>query len=272
MQSVMLQKMKHEIDYIVIDGGSSDASVNIIETHASNLTFWISEPDDGQSAAIAKGFEYAKGDVLAWLNSDDVLSLDAVETAVDFFKKNPDVDMIYGNRLALDEKGRILYRKRMLPFGANSPYVSMIVGQESCFFRRSAYERVGGINPERNFSMDYELFSKIAQSGRIRYCPNLWGAFRIHSDSRTMKEYASAGREDVRAVQDLVWRRRPSYLAWHGMSVIVKLWGLSSVFMRNKGCWPDGLISSDRLSWMQRLGSSFHDGSYIRRLVDPFCK
>ncbi len=266
----VLEQTYPNIEYIVVDGGSDDASVDIIKTHADRIAYWVSEPDQGQSDAIRKGFEHASGDILAWLNSDDVLSLDAVERAVGFFEKNPDIDFVYGNRLAVDEQGRVLYKKRMLPSGAMSVYLSMVLGQESCFWRRELYDRVGGVNPERFFSMDYELFSKMAQQGRFKYCPGIWGGFRIHASSRTMKEYATFGKKDVAEVQQSVWGKQPSTLAWHSISLLVKIWGCAGIWTRNPGIWPEGFLSSDKLTIKERLSASFHEGSRFRSLTKWF--
>ncbi len=207
IESVLSQQTDFEIEYIIIDGGSTDGSIDIIRSYESKLSYWVSEPDKGQSDAIAKGLARATGDVLAWLNSDDVLAVDAVDIALKYLIKYPSVGMVYGNRLALNENGQVLYRKRMLPIGANSVYVSMIVGQESCFWRRELYEKVGGVNPKRNFSMDYELFSSFAKVTKLSYCSKLWGAFRIHEESRTVTEYETMGREDVNEVQQTIWGR-----------------------------------------------------------------
>jgi len=266
IQSVLGQSYEN-IEYIVIDGASSDGSVDCIKKYENKIFYWESAPDNGQADAIRKGFDRCSGDILAWLNSDDVLSFDAVELAVSFLDKHPDVDMVYGNRMAIDERGRILYRKRMLPVFADTLFVSMIVGQESCFWRRSAYERVGGVNPQRYFSMDYELFSRIGCSGQIRYCSRLWGGFRIHAHSRTVTEYSSAGRDDVRDVQDVVWKQRPGKLAWQGMSLLIKFWGLTGAMMRYQGSWGDGHISTEVLPLKDRVRGSFHEGSFVRRLM-----
>ena len=101
IQSVLGQSYKN-IEYIVIDGASSDGSVDCIKKYENKISHWESAPDNGQADAIRKGFDRCSGDILAWLNSDDVLSYDAVELAVSFLDKHPDVDMVYGNRIAIE--------------------------------------------------------------------------------------------------------------------------------------------------------------------------
>lgn len=267
INSVLSQQTSHEIEYIIIDGGSRDGSVELIEKYASKLFYWVSEPDKGQSDAIAKGFEKATGDVLAWLNSDDVLALNAVETAIDYLIRNPMVGMVYGNRLAVNASGQILYYKRMFPVGANSVFVSMILGQESCFWRKNIYEEVGGINPSRNFAMDYELFSKFAQISTISYCGNLWAAFRIHDDSRTVNEYSTIGKMDVETIQREVWGKIPGRLRWQVTSIFIKIWGLSGMLLFQKPLFPSQLINKAKLTLKERVHGSFHKGSLINKLL-----
>jgi glycosyltransferase involved in cell wall biosynthesis len=263
----VLQQSYENIEYIIIDGGSSDGSVEIIKKYQDQLSYWVSERDDGQTHAIKKGFDIATGDIYAWLNADDAYSLDTVSKAVEYLKHNIEVDLIYGNRLAIDENGRILYWKKMLPIGANSIFSSMIVGQESCFWRRSIYKSVGGLDPKVKFSMDYDFFSRIAQKGRFNYVPELWAAFRIHEDSRTMNEYAYLGRREVEIIQKNIWGKTVPSWIWNGASIVIKMYGLLGSLYGNKAIWVEGLISAKRLSVKERLLKSFHKRGLMNNLM-----
>lgn len=263
----VLQQSYDNIEYIIIDGGSSDGSVEIIKQYQDQLSYWVSEKDDGQTHAIKKGFDIATGDIYAWLNADDAYSMDTVSKAVEYLKYYSEVDLIYGNRLAIDEEGRILYWKKMLPIGANSVFSSMILGQESCFWRRSIYKSVGGLDPKVKFSMDYDFFSRSAQKGRFHYVPELWAAFRIHEDSRTMNEYAYLGRREVKIIQKNVWGKTVPSWIWNGASIVIKMYGLLGSFHENESVWVEGLISAERLSIKKRLLKSFHKQGLMDNLI-----
>lgn len=263
----VLQQSYENIEYIIIDGGSSDGSVEVIKKYQDQLSYWVSEQDDGQTHAIRKGFDIATGDIYAWLNADDAYSLDTVSKVVEYLKHNIEVDLVYGNRLAIDENGRVLYRKKMLPIGANSIFSSMIVGQESCFWRRSIYKSVGGLDPKVKFSMDYDFFSRIAQKGRFHYVPELWAAFRMHEDSRTMNEYAYLGRREVEIIQKNIWGKTVPSWIWNGASIAIKMYGLLGSLYGNKAIWVEGLISAQRLSVKERLLKSFHKRGLMNNLM-----
>lgn len=198
------------IEYLVMDGGSSDESVQVIERHANRLAHWQSGRDEGQGAAIADGFARSSGEVLAWLNADDRLAPTAVERAMAFLAEHPDVVLVYGNRITIDARGRLLYLQPSLPIGGGSAFAHTILPQETCFFRRSAYDRVGGIRRSLRFAMDYDLFSRLACVGRVAYAGDIWAYFRKHDASKTMTEYLSVGREETAAVLREVWGRAPS--------------------------------------------------------------
>ena len=143
IQSVLRQDYPH-IEHLVIDGRSTDGSVEIIRRHASRVALWTSEPDAGQSNAINKGFAQATGSIFAWLNSDDLLAPSAVRTAVEYLQEHPDAGSVYGDRLHIDAKGNVIginqgpaYYPAMLAHNITLP-------QETCFFRREVWEQVGG--------------------------------------------------------------------------------------------------------------------------------
>jgi glycosyltransferase involved in cell wall biosynthesis len=191
IQSVLSQDYPN-IEYIVIDGGSTDGCVNILERYADQLTYWISEPDAGQTDAINKGFNLARGDVFAWLNSDDVYKPGAVTQAVEFLGQQPEVGMVYGDADFIDENGdwigvfpaaRTDYRR------LRQGYVH--IPQQSTFFRGRLWKLVGPLDTSFYFAMAYDLWVRLAALSPIRYVKNTWASFRLHGQAKSM---ASADR------------------------------------------------------------------------------
>lgn len=177
------------LEYIVIDGGSKDGSVEIIRRHADRLAYWVSEPDGGQTDAINKGFSHAHGDVFAWLNSDDVYRPGAVAEAVAFLQAHPEVGMVYGDAEYISKEGRVIGR---FP-AAQTDYRRLRQGfvhvpQQAAFFRARLWKLVGPLDPTFYFAMDYDLWVRIAALSPIRYHPRLWAAFRIHDTAKSMVE------------------------------------------------------------------------------------
>jgi glycosyltransferase involved in cell wall biosynthesis len=186
MRSVLEQDYPH-IEYIVVDGGSTDGSREIIEKYADRLAWWISEKDRGQTDAINKGFARARGEVLAWLNSDDTYQPGAVREAVEFLQRNPQVGLVYGDANYIDEHGRVIGR---FP-AAQTDYRRLRQGyvhipQQSAFFRADLWRRVGPLDASFYFAMDYDLWVRLAREAPIVYYPRLWANFRLHSDAKTI--------------------------------------------------------------------------------------
>ncbi len=185
IQSVLSQDYP-ALEYFVIDGGSSDGSVEIIKKYQDRLAGWVSEPDQGQTDAINKGFSMCRGEIMAWLNSDDVYLPGAIRSAVEFLTANPEVGMVYGDTDLIDSEGRVIGRfnarqtsyQRLLRGGVYIP-------QPAAFWRRELWERAGPLDPSFYFAMDYDLWVKFARVSPIRYIPRLWAAFRVHSEGKT---------------------------------------------------------------------------------------
>ncbi len=187
IRSVLAQDYPY-IEYIVIDGGSTDGSVEIIKTYADRLAWWVSEPDRGQTDAINKGFSRAKGEILAWLNSDDTYQPGAVSAAVQYLNAHPAIGMVYANANFIDEQGRVIGR---FP-AARTDYRRLRQGyvhipQQASFFRASLWRQVGPLDPSFFFAMDYDLWVRIARLTPLAYLPDqTWANFRLHGRSKTM--------------------------------------------------------------------------------------
>ena len=200
IQSVLNQDYPN-IEYIIIDGGSTDGSVELIKKYEDKITYWVSESDEGQGDAIVKGFDKASGDVFAYLNSDDYWNPQIVSRAVQFLTNHSAVDMVCGNRIVINTEGKVKYYRPWFNFGLKSPFIYFLITQESCFWRKDIYLKVGGVDKSFKFGMDYDLFARISKAGKLDWCSSLWGYFRKHSDSKTMKEFYTEGMNDVRRVQ-----------------------------------------------------------------------
>ena len=186
IQSVLEQDYPR-IEYIIVDGGSSDGSVDVIKKYAGRLAWWVSEQDKGQTDAINKGFNRASGEILAWLNSDDTYNPGAVSAAVKYLTENPDVAMVYADCNYINEQGGVIGKfnsaqtdHRRLREG----YVH--IPQQTMFFRANYWQELGPLDPSFYFAMDYDLWTRIAARAPIKYLAGqTWANFRIHTSGKT---------------------------------------------------------------------------------------
>jgi len=177
------------IEYIIVDGGSTDGSPEIIQKYADRLAWWVSEPDKGQTDAINKGFERAKGDILAWLNSDDSYLPNALSEAVEFLQTHSQIGMVYGDANLVDENGHLLgkFPARQTDYRRlRRGYVH--IPQQASFFRAELWREVGPLDPTFYFAMDYDLWVRIARKSAIQYHPCTWANFRLHDLGKSVVE------------------------------------------------------------------------------------
>jgi glycosyltransferase involved in cell wall biosynthesis len=175
------------LEYIIVDGGSSDGSEAIIRRFSDRLAWWVSEKDRGQTDAINKGFAHAKGEILAWLNSDDTYQPHAITEAVAFLRDQPQVGLVYGNANFIDENGAVIGR---FP-AAQTDYRRLRQGyvhipQQASFWRADLWRRVGPLDPSFYFAMDYDLWVRLAALAPLQYTPRLWANFRLHRQGKTI--------------------------------------------------------------------------------------
>lgn len=186
VQSVLSQDYPR-IEYKIVDGGSNDGSVDIIKKYASRLAWWVSEKDKGQTDAINKGFAHAKGEVLAWINSDDTYEPGAVSAAVKYLQEHPEVGMVYGDCNFINEDGRVIGR-----FGSAQTNYRLLrqgyahIPQQTMFFCADLWKQVGPLDPTFYFAMDYDLWTRIAARTEIKYVPQTWANFRLHTSGKTI--------------------------------------------------------------------------------------
>jgi glycosyltransferase involved in cell wall biosynthesis len=174
------------LEYLILDGGSSDGSVEIIRRYADKLTYWKSAPDKGQSAAIADGFALASGDIIGWLNSDDMLMPNALINVANAFLAAPEICAVTGRCVIIDTDGK--------PFAVSIPiircwrsmlYLGSGFYQMATFWKKSAYEAVGQLNAEMYFSFDADLFLRLRKYGQIEAINSYLAAYRSHKRSKT---------------------------------------------------------------------------------------
>jgi glycosyltransferase involved in cell wall biosynthesis len=186
IESVIGQSYSN-IEYFVVDGGSKDNSVDLIRKYQDRIKWWVSEPDHGQTDAINKGFARARGDVFAWINSDDTYEPGAIAEAVDFLQNHLEIGMVYGNANFIDSEGNIIGRfnsqqtsyRRLRRGGVYIP-------QQAAFWRGKLWQQVGPLDPDYYFAMDYDLWVRLARISQIHYLPRLWANFRLHQDAKTI--------------------------------------------------------------------------------------
>ena len=177
-----------QVDYLVMDGASTDDTVDMLKSFGPRLR-WVSQRDRGQADAINRGFAQTSGDVLGWLNSDDTYAPGALRAAAEFLGANPDVAMVYGDADFIDAAGDrigrcshiepVFSRRRLLHY-------SDFIVQPAAFFRRSAFEVVGGLDPSLNWAMDYDLWLKFAAAKfKVAYLPRVLANYRWLGDSKS---------------------------------------------------------------------------------------
>jgi glycosyltransferase involved in cell wall biosynthesis len=174
------------IEYIIIDGQSTDNTINIINKYNNYIKYWESEKDEGQTDAIIKGFKIASGKYITWLCSDDVLEPSAISYSIKYLENHPDVVMTYGDRLRIDRKGNTIgyhryceYRPWLLKWGFAFP-------QETSMIRRSAYDLTEGLDKSLKMAMDFDLFCKLNKvNGGFSHLPAFLGKFRSHESNKS---------------------------------------------------------------------------------------
>lgn len=174
------------LEYIIIDGGSGDESVNIIKKYEKYLACWVSEKDRGQSHAINKGWERATGEIVAWLNSDDTYTPGALAYVADFFQAHPQIDMVCGNAYKVDEEDNVIGASPRQDFKLEKLiHNQWNIPQPAVFLRRRVLTEVGLLDEALYFYMDLDLFIRVGQKYSVKRIPQYLANARIHSQVKT---------------------------------------------------------------------------------------
>jgi glycosyltransferase involved in cell wall biosynthesis len=218
LESVFTQDYPR-IEYLVMDGGSTDETLDVLRSHGSRVV-WVSEPDRGQAHAINKAWRRARGEIIAYLNSDDRYLPGAVGKAVIALQANPDAVGVYGEGYHVDQAGRILERYPTEPFSLARLEEACFICQPTCFLRRAAVERAGYLDESLRYSLDYDLWIRLARVGRFVYLPAFLAVTRLHEDAKTIGQRAQAHREILGTVKRHFGHVSPSWAYAYAHAVL----------------------------------------------------
>jgi len=185
IKSVLDQDYQN-VEYIIVDGGSTDGSVEIIKKYADKLSWCVSEPDGGQSDAINKGIKQAKGEIIAWLNSDDIYLEGTIKKAVSALGDDPETGMVYADQHSITADGKIFNTIRYKQYSLVDLLAMQIIGQPTVFMRRSVLETAGELSMEFSYLMDHHLWIRMLQQAECRYVPDVWASARFHSGAKNV--------------------------------------------------------------------------------------
>ena len=212
IESVLGQQYS-SLEYFVQDGSSEDETVDILRSCQDRLSGWESKPDSGQSNAINLGFGRCTGEIMAWINSDDVLLPGAIHAVVDYFNRYPDVDVVYGDRLLIDENDLQIGRW-ILP-GHDPKVLSWAdyIPQETLFWRRRAWVDIGGrVDESFRFAMDWDLLVRFREAGaKFAHIPRFLGAFRIHGHQKTSAAITDIGYQEMNRIRARIFGEIPGH-------------------------------------------------------------
>ena len=177
----------NNIEYIIVDGASTDATRSILEEYGDRLR-WVSEEDRGQTDAINKGIRMSHGDIIAYLNSDDIYLPGTVARIAAEFIRHPDVDFLYGDLYAIDRDGDILSKIKTIPFDRKILlFDANFISQPASFYRRSLFDKIGYFDDTLHYLMDYEFFLRAAANNiRFKLVKNYLSAIRYHDECKTV--------------------------------------------------------------------------------------
>lgn len=184
-----------DLEYIIIDGGSTDQSKEIIRKYEKHLSYWVSEKDNGQSHAINKGFRKASGSIVSWLCSDDLYTPNTLNTVADLFAAQPETGMVHGKTILFNKKGKELVKGAIDEDLAIKYFAVIPYPQPSSFFRKELLDRIGLLDESLHFGMDYELLIRIALTAPIQKVDNIFSRYRLHDDSKTVSQQGKFARE-----------------------------------------------------------------------------
>jgi glycosyltransferase involved in cell wall biosynthesis len=208
MQSVLSQDYPN-LEYIVVDGGSTDGSVDTIRRYEDQLAWWVSEEDGGMYEAIQKGFSRSSGEIMAWINADDILHRRALFSVGEIFSKFPDVRWVQGRPTGIDESGRIVtVASDIKRWSRFHYYIGKFrwIQQESTFWRRSLWERAGGeVDVNLKYAGDLELWARFFRHSSLHVTEAILGAFRKRSEGQLSAKYMD---EYLREAKNIILRER----------------------------------------------------------------
>lgn len=232
------------IEYLVADGGSTDGSVEIIKKYADRITWWVSEKDRGQADGINKGFVRAKGEFIAWVNSDDYYQPGAIAKAVAALQANPEISFVYGDVQVVDKNGRILNNLRYADWKLEDLMTFHIIGQPAVFMRRSALEKAGYLDLNYQYLLDHQLWLRLGLYGGMKYLPGVLAGAHYHEGCKNLSQAAEFGKEAFRIVE---WMRStPQFaekVAWLLPNIMAGAERINAFYLLDAGQYWRSFIS-----------------------------
>ncbi|WP_418791098.1 glycosyltransferase family 2 protein [Phosphitispora sp. TUW77] len=256
INSVLSQEYPN-FEYIVVDGGSTDDTLSILEKYSTRLR-WISESDKGQSDAINKGFKMAKGEIVAWLNSDDTYELGAIEKAVSYMTANPKVALVYGHAGIIDE-----YGKWVRQFEATEPFnlwrlihVWDYIMQPTTFFRKKALQEVGYLREDLNWCMDWDLWIRLGRKYAVGFIPEVLANNREYEETKTSTGGWSRLKEITSVMREKGEKKYPPGLFIYGIDTIASYFRQKNVLVK-----PINILAGKLINYiLNNIPSVYPDG------------
>jgi len=235
-------------EYVIIDGGSIDNSIDIIKKYEDKLTFWVSEPDKGQAYAINKGLRRSTGEILKWINSDDYLLPRSLSIAAKAFDEDNDrIGVAYGFCHMVEREGKLIEERKCVNFNADIlRYGQNLFAQPASFFHRRVIEKIGLLNENLSYAMDYEYWIRAYEAGfTFKSIKTSLAAFRLHEHSKTVSRRSLMKNECDQITLRKVLHLRKNNLNLFITRVIISLFRLKNVFLRGvqHGQWSFGSIT-----------------------------
>jgi len=189
----ILQHNYRQLEFIVVDGGSKDKTLQVLQSYSDARLSWISERDKGQSDALNKGLQRASGDIITYLNSDDLLDPGAITFAVQYFDQHPEVDLLYGDGYFVDAQGRRLSAYKSAPFNLSLCILNgQDLAQPGTFWKSGLSKKIGLFDVDLHYRMDFDYWIRAALAGfRLEYVSGERAAYRLHNESKTVSQRAA---------------------------------------------------------------------------------
>lgn len=189
------------IEYMVVDGGSTDGSVDLIRKYAARLSWWVSEKDEGQADAVNKGFQRAQGKYIGWLNSDDLYLKGTISKAIQLLEQNADVGFVFGDVQSIDADDTFFNLMCYGDWNLMDLMKFKIIGQPGVFMRADILKQAGGLDCSYHYLLDHHLWLRMGLLAGMKYSGQVWSAARYHADAKNVANAASFGQEAYRLVQ-----------------------------------------------------------------------
>ena len=255
------------VEYWVIDGGSSDETQDVLESYGHRLS-WVSERDQGQADAVNKGFRMAKGEIFGWLNSDDTYWPGAIRKVVQFFEVNPDISMVYGEAYNVNAQGKIIERSPTEEFNYQRLAETCFICQPTVFLRRHVFEEVGPLDVTLHYCLDYEYWMRVGKRFRVGYMPELLATSRLHGAAKTFAKRRELHQEIISTI-----RRHYSLVPLRTIYLYTYNTLMEKLMPNVQGLYPNGWATSHVTIFLrgnQAPSSSLRIEGYISREKQHF--